>query len=65
MANTVFEVLVEKIEEDITAKEAGVASGACKDYAEYREVCGTVRGLRFALSHILDLSRAYLDDNDD
>jgi hypothetical protein len=28
-------------------------------------VCGLIRGLEGALSHIEDLSRNYLEDNDD
>jgi hypothetical protein len=65
MANTVFDVLKDKIEEDIAAKEKAVANGAAKDYAEYREQVGVLRGLHFGLGHIVDLSRSYMEDDDD
>jgi hypothetical protein len=40
-------------------------SGGAKDFAEYREVCGVIRGLNAALREVGDLSRNYMDDNDD
>ena len=65
MATTVFDVLKEKISEEIASKETSLANGSAKDYAEYSHTVGTVRGLRIALSHITDLSRTYLEDDDD
>lgn len=34
-----------------------VSSGAAKDYAEYRALCGEVRGLLTAESYLLDLAK--------
>ena len=65
MATTVFDVLNEKITEHQRSSEDFLQSGGAKDFAEYREVCGVIRGLNAALREISDLSRNYMDDNDD
>lgn len=65
MASTVFDVLTEKITEEITALESSLANGSAKDYAEYSHTCGKVRGLRTAHSFVIDLSRSYMEDDDD
>lgn len=60
-----LEVLTEKIQGDITARQSAIAGGAAKDFAEYREQVGVLRGLHHALAHVKDLSRAYLDGDDE
>ena len=64
MAKTVFDVLKERIEEQKSSAVDFLVGGSMKDYAEYRNVCGLVRGLDTALSHIEDLSRNYMEDDD-
>jgi hypothetical protein len=65
MAKTVFDVLNEKLTELQGSSEDFLKSGGAKDFAEYREVCGVIRGLNAALREINDLSRNYMEDNDD
>lgn len=65
MAKTVFDVLQDKIEEQCSSAENFLSSGGPKDYAEYREVCGLLRGLRSAHAIVGDLSRNYMDGDDD
>tara|TARA_R100000152_G_C6782239_1_gene219221 strand:+ start:6144 stop:6341 length:198 start_codon:yes stop_codon:yes gene_type:complete len=65
MGKTVFEVLDAKIEEIKTSNIEFLEQGAAKDYAEYRESCGMIRGLSAAQREIKDLSRNYMDDEDD
>ena len=65
MAKTVFDVLKERIETDKVSAIEFLAGGGSKDYAQYKEVCGLVRGLESALSHIEDLSRNYMEEDDD
>tara|TARA_R110000787_G_scaffold20570_2_gene61036 strand:+ start:379 stop:582 length:204 start_codon:yes stop_codon:yes gene_type:complete len=64
MAKTVFDVLKDRIEEQRSSAVEFLASGGCKDYAQYRDTCGLVRGLETTLSHMEDLSRNYLEDED-
>ena len=42
-----------------------LTSGAIKDFAEYRDLCGFIRGLEVALREINDLSRNYMEEEDD
>ena len=65
MATTVLDVLKKKIEEDISSAQEHLSGGAPKDYACYREVVGLIRGLEASLGYINDLSRNYLDDDND
>jgi hypothetical protein len=65
VAKTVFDVLIEKFEEDIASSADFLINGGAKDYAEYREVAGRVRGLRLAVQSTKDLSRSQMDEEDD
>ena len=65
MAKTVFDVLTDKVTEAKTSSEEFLNAGGAKDFAEYREACGVIRGLNVALREISDLSRNYTDDIDD
>ena len=38
---------------------------SAKDYANYREIVGLIRGLRSSITHIQDLSRKQLEGDDD
>jgi len=65
VAKTVFDVLIEKFEEDIASSADFLINGGAKDYAEYREVVGRVRGLRLAVQSTKDLSRSQDEEDDD
>jgi hypothetical protein len=65
MAKTVYDVLIDKCDEDIGASIEFLVSGTAKDYAEYREVVGRIRGLRLATQTIKDLSRSQMEDDDE
>ena len=62
---TVFGVLANKIQDLKKDSEVFLADGAAKDYAQYKEGCGRIRGLNDALREIEDLSRNYMEDDDD
>ena len=64
MAKTVFDVLKEKIEADKVSAQEFLGSGGAKDFAQYKEVTGLIRGLDASLSYINDLSRNYMEDDD-
>jgi hypothetical protein len=65
MDTKIFELLNKKIEEQIRSHSEALVSGQSKDYAQYRELCGIIRGLQTAQREIGDLVRNLKDDNDD
>ena len=61
---TAFSVVLKEIEmrrEDIAQV---LVDGAAKDYAEYRSLCGEIRGLSQAHMYITDLVRK-MEQNED
>jgi len=65
MAKTVFDVLMERIDEQRSSASDFLYAGSAKDYAGYREVVGLIRGLEASRRIIEDLSRNYMSDDDD
>ena len=65
MANTVFDVLKKKIGDDMSSAQEFLGGGGAKDFAQYKEITGMLRGLTSCLNHVNDLSRNYLDDDND
>jgi hypothetical protein len=65
MDTKIFELLNKKIEEQVNSHSEALVSGKSKDYADYRELCGVIRGLQTAQREIGDLVRKLKDDNDD
>jgi hypothetical protein len=57
-------VLKSNIEVDKASALEFLGSGGAKDFAQYKEVTGLIRGLESSLSHIEDLSRNYMEDDD-
>lgn len=65
MGKTVFDVLNERISESLTAAQDAMCGGSARDFAEYREACGYIRGLETALREVRDLARIQMEDDDD
>jgi len=65
VAKTVIDVLKEKIEAERASAIEFIATGGAKDFSQYQEVTGLIRGLQTCLGYIDDLSRNYLEDDDD
>ena len=65
MATTVFDVLTKQIEDATSSAQEFLENGSATDYANYREVVGLIRGLQTSLSYVKDLSRNYMDDDND
>jgi len=65
MTTTVFDVLRKKIEEDISSATEFLGNGGAKDFPQYKEITGMLRGLTSCMNHVNDLSRNYLDDDND
>ena len=65
MAKTVFDVLKDRIDGDISSAQSFLSGGSAKDFADYREVVGLIRGLEASKSYIEDLAKNYMEDDDD
>ena len=65
MANTVFSVLIKKCQDHADALSDSLAHGKAKSFEEYKEACGSIRGLEYAIKEIEDLSRNYEDSIDE
>ena len=57
MAKTVLDVLKDKFEEDKSSALQFLGRGGAKDFAQYKEVTGMVRGLETCINYVEDLSR--------
>tara|TARA_R100001244_G_scaffold57791_1_gene48904 strand:- start:43 stop:240 length:198 start_codon:yes stop_codon:yes gene_type:complete len=65
MADTIFQVLKKKFGEDRASAVESLASGAAKDFAQYKETAGYIRGLETCMRYVEDLSRNYMDGDDE
>ena len=65
MAKTVFDALIDKFEEDISSATQFLVSGGAKSFDDYREVVGRIRGLQLAIQTTKDLSRNFMEDDDE
>ena len=65
MAKTVFDVLIENIDEQVSPAETFLSGGSAKEYAEYREGVGLIRGLNACKTFVQDLSRNFMEDDND
>jgi hypothetical protein len=62
---TVLDHLASKFEEEIGRLNEHAGSGQCKDFSEYANVCGQIRGLKSALNTTSDLARQEMENDDD
>ena len=60
-----LEIIKERINEKQAQLAHAVGGGVAKDYAEYRAICGEIRGLSIAEGFILDLADQMERNNDD
>lgn len=64
MDNQILEYLTKKYEDEIKVLQESLGAGAAKDYAEYQNLCGVIRGLLTAQREINDLLRKVKDYDD-
>jgi hypothetical protein len=57
METKIFEVLTGKINDQIRQHIESLSDGAAKDYAEYRELVGVIRGLDHANLTLQDFAK--------
>jgi hypothetical protein len=65
MSDHALELALKKIENEKKAIVENLADGVAKDYAEYQNLCGVIRGLLTAQREINDLLRKLKDDDDE
>lgn len=61
----IFELLQLKIAEERKTLVDSVANGRCSDHAEYKFLCGQIRGLNAAGEIIEDLAKRSKEDADE
>jgi hypothetical protein len=64
MATTAFSVVMKEIEEHRESIARALIDGTAKDFSEYRDMCGQIRGLSTAHMFITDLVRK-MEQNED
>ena len=64
MAATAFDVVFKELEERRESIAQALISGAAKDFAEYKDLCGEIRGLSRAHAFITDLVKRMENDDD-
>jgi len=62
--DTIFRVLIKKFEEDRHSAIESLASGGAKDFTQYKETTGYIRGLEICIRHVKDLSRNMEEDDE-
>lgn len=65
MEYKIFEILLSKLEDHIGQHQMVVNDGAAKDFAEYRELCGTIKGLKIAQMEIKELGKNLRDSEEE
>ena len=61
MAATAFDVVIKEIEERRESIAQALISGSAKDFAEYKDLCGEIRGLSRVHAFVTDLVRKMED----
>ncbi len=65
MAKNVLEILLDKIEESKKTYSEAILDGNIKDFAEYKHLCGVIRGLATAQLETEDLLRKTKENDED
>jgi len=54
-----------KLRTDMNNFTDDLANGQCSDFAQYKELCGVIRGLAYAERHLMDLAEKLKENNDE
>jgi hypothetical protein len=65
MEMRIFDVLNSKINERIQDLNGALSDGVAKDFADYRGMCGVIKGLRTAQFELNDLVRKIKESDDE
>ena len=65
MIDKYLRLLASKIDDKVSQLQMSIADGKAEDYAEYRKMCGEVKGLLTARLYIIDLQERLTNDDDE
>ena len=65
MIDKYLKLLSSKIDDKVSQLQMSIADGKADDYAEYKKMCGEVKGLLTARLFIMDLQERVINDDDD
>jgi hypothetical protein len=65
MIDKYLEHLAVKVDDKILQLQEAIADGNAADFAEYKKMCGEIKGLLTARSYIKDLQERLTHDDDD
>jgi hypothetical protein len=65
MIDKYLQHLSTKLDDSVLQLQMNMADGLAKDYAEYKKMCGEVKGLLVARSYIKDLQERLTNNDDD
>jgi hypothetical protein len=57
-----MDYLIKRLSEEIASHNQFIAKDNCKDFAHYKYLCGLIRGLEVAQSHVLGLAEKLKND---
>ena len=64
MGTTALDVVLKEVDEKRESIARALVDGGAKDHAEYRYMCGEIRGLSLAHAYITDLVRRLENDDE-
>ena len=65
MIDKYLKLLSSKIDDKVSQLQMSIADGKAEDYAEYKRMCGEVKGLLTARLYIIDLQERLTNDDDE
>jgi hypothetical protein len=65
MEMKIFEIVNKRILERVMDLSRALSDGVAKDYADYKEMCGVIKGLQTAQYELNDLLRKIKEDDDE
>lgn len=65
MIDKYLKLLSSRIDDKVSQLQISLADGKAEDYAEYKKMCGEVKGLLTARLFIIDLQERVTNDDDE
>jgi len=62
---TIWDEFVQTLNEEINNLRVSLGNGSASDYAEYRQMVGTLSGLEWSRDHLTDIVKKRIYDEDE